>query len=243
MPGLSGLRGLSGLSGIAGKKAAPSAPHYGVNCASGTAAIKTAASALLDGLSLLTIEGWIKIPALNSGLNRSVLAHEPGTDNGFDLWLTDTDGLALYVGNHAGSEAYATATSGLAAGVWTHFAAVCDGTYAAVFMAGVLGQRTVLASPLGTTTSAMTLGSSISAWPHDALSGSIAHVRISNSVRYPTGNSTYTVPTAPFVVDGNTLDLWAMTEGTGTTCADTGTNNLVATLGGSPAPTWVAGPF
>jgi hypothetical protein len=68
-----------------------------------------------------------------------------------------------------------------------------------------------------------------------AFPGFIQEVRLSNSARY-TG-ATYTIPTARFTVDANTIGLWHCDEGAGTSVADSGVNGLTGTLAGT-VPTW-----
>jgi hypothetical protein len=76
--------------------------------------------------------------------------------------------------------------------------------------------------------------------------GALDEVRISNVARY-TGN--FSVPTAPFAADANTLGLWSFDAGSGQTAADESGNGNNGRLGSgtgadSADPTWVAGfPF
>lgn len=69
--------------------------------------------------------------------------------------------------------------------------------------------------------------------------GAIALIRVSSNQRY--SGSTYTVPTAPFVDDANTIGLYLMDEGSGTTMGDSSGNGFDGELINSP--TWGAGPF
>lgn len=71
--------------------------------------------------------------------------------------------------------------------------------------------------------------------------GIIDELRISNNIRY--SGATYTVPTAPFTTDANTLALYHFNEGTGQTSVDATSNNAAAILGPTGAveaadPSW-----
>lgn len=69
--------------------------------------------------------------------------------------------------------------------------------------------------------------------------GEMDEIRLSNSLRY-TGSS-YTVPTAPFETDSNTMWLWHADEGSGTTATDAsgnGNNGSLEVGGPSAAPQW-----
>jgi hypothetical protein len=71
-----------------------------------------------------------------------------------------------------------------------------------------------------------------------SLNGLMSEFRLSNVLRY-TGAS-YTVPTSPLGVDGNTVGYWTFDENTGTVLTDrAGSANGTRVLnGGSPPPSW-----
>lgn len=72
--------------------------------------------------------------------------------------------------------------------------------------------------------------------------GDISEIRISNNRRY--NGATYTVPTAAFTSDGNTLWLAHLNEGSGTTVTDSSSSGINGSLDGSSGPTWgTADPF
>ena len=66
-------------------------------------------------------------------------------------------------------------------------------------------------------------------------SGTIDEVRISNTARYTSNFS----PATSFTSDGNTVALWHLNDGSGTSAADSSGNGHTGTLEGSPTPTWV----
>lgn len=72
--------------------------------------------------------------------------------------------------------------------------------------------------------------------------GLASEIRVSDIQRY-TG-TTYTVPTAPFTADANTVGLYHMGEQAGTSMGDSSGNSIAGELVGSPVPTWsTASPF
>lgn len=74
--------------------------------------------------------------------------------------------------------------------------------------------------------------------------GLLSCLRISDNIRY--SGATYTVPSGPFSNDANTLGLYQMREGGGTTIADESGNNQTMTLltDGNSQPVWsTSSPF
>jgi hypothetical protein len=69
--------------------------------------------------------------------------------------------------------------------------------------------------------------------------GAIALIRVSDVRRY-TG-TTYAVPTEPFTTDANTVGLYLMGEGSGTTMGDSSGNGFDGEL--IQSPSWGSGPF
>jgi hypothetical protein len=74
-------------------------------------------------------------------------------------------------------------------------------------------------------------------------SGALDEVCISNTVRYSVD---FSVPTAPYVNDANTLGLWSFDEGSGQTANDESASGNDGTLGSTAGadlndPAWVAG--
>ncbi len=65
-------------------------------------------------------------------------------------------------------------------------------------------------------------------------------IRFSNITRYNRSGG-YTVPTAPLVVDANTMALWRLEEDIGATTYDATANDNDGTLTGPDFPSWIAG--
>jgi hypothetical protein len=66
--------------------------------------------------------------------------------------------------------------------------------------------------------------------------GDISEIRVSTSLRY--NAATYDVPTAPFTTDANTVGLYHLDDGAGTTPNDSSGDGNDGTLIGNPVPSW-----
>jgi hypothetical protein len=125
------------------------------------------------------------------------------------------DGTGMWVG--VSQQTYGiTTTTGATTGVWQHFCATrdsggtvrlyIDGTYKTQGSSGTYNG----AATIGVNTCPFVGGQSVSPY----LNGYMNELRISNINRYPVGGTNnITVPTAPFVNDGNTLLLVHGTQG------------------------------
>jgi len=122
----------------------------------------------------------------------------------------------------------------------SHIALVWDGTTVNIYLNGTK-QGSGLALGAGNTGNPainLSIGNQTAGgrcWP-----GWIQEVRISKNARY---TANFSVPETPFVNDANTVGLWHLNEGTGTNCADSGSNSLTGTASGTPVPAWVSGHF
>ena len=163
-----------------------------------------ASSALCSNLwaSPWTIEAWVYLTALPGGaLYPPIFARQQiggGADWAFQI-------------NPSGTLFFQTAAqqiSGptLALGTWYHVAATYDGARCNVYTSynsSSVGSVTVTGADMAYTPSRNFL---IAAYPSPTsyyITGNLADVRVSNVARY-TGSS-YTVPSAPFTTDSNTL--------------------------------------
>lgn len=66
--------------------------------------------------------------------------------------------------------------------------------------------------------------------------GDISEIRFSTNRRY--NGVTYTIPSAPFTTDAETVGLYHLDENTGTTAADSSGDVNTGTLIGNPVPAW-----
>jgi hypothetical protein len=115
------------------------------------------------------------------------------------LYITTAQiGFATNIGSATN---YNAGAAGFAVGSWSHVAVTFDGTRSNVYVGGALS-NTIPVSAISTPytpTSSFQVGIAY----NTQYQGNLADLRVSNVARY-TGSS-YTVPTAPFVTDRNTL--------------------------------------
>lgn len=163
----------------------------------------------------------------------------------------DGEALAFGVENGAASQRTLIGATDVCTGSWVHvaftrqrssgdLAIYVGGTRDAVFAGGPGGDLSyddTRGSP-STWDPYFALGGEKHALGVPGYTGYIDEMRLSNSLRY-TGTS-YTIPTTPFTVDANTLALYHMNEGTGTTMGDDDESaDGTLTVGGpNNAPQW-----
>ena len=189
-----------------------------------------------------TIELWMKGSSVGQNFITAGLASPwSGAVNGWALGDWKGDGKVHFYDVHSPTYAFddthshLTSTTGVFNGNWHHIAVTYNGSVQTLWIDGV-SESTITNSfvqstesgPLYLGTLTPTIGT---------LNGIIDSVRISNSVRYTT---TFTPPTS-FVSDGNTVLIYNLDEGSGTTAADGSGNSRTLTLHGSPLPSWVTG--
>ena len=115
-------------------------------------------------------------------------------------------------------------------GVWYAVAGSYDGAKLRLFVNGELVGSLDTTGSIATSTQPFFIGSVEG--QGDIFNGLIDEVRISNTARYA---ANYAVPATPFTTDANTLGLWHLDEGTGTTAVDA-SGNANGTL--ADGPTW-----
>lgn len=115
-------------------------------------------------------------------------------------------------------------------GAWYALAGTYDGTKLRLFVNGELVGSFNTTGAIATSTKPLYIGSVEG--QGDVFNGYVDEVRVSNIVRYP---ATYALPSTAFSPDANTLGLWHLDEGTGTTAADASGNANGSLVGG---PTW-----
>jgi hypothetical protein len=199
---------------------------------------------LVDGQAQGTVELWFSAEdwgpnaslwSLGDGLpgvtftNAMLGSHELVSTQALAFGTFDDDG--------AGGVDWRWTDSGFVPplGVWTHVAATWSDQGRALFVDGSLvGQAA--------TTSALPVGAVVgllgaTAWGHH-FAGHIARVRISSSVRHTEGFT----PARGYWPDADTLAIWHLDEGKGTTAADASGQGHDGSINERPAneTTWAA---
>jgi len=152
-----------------------------------------------------TIEAWV-YPTSFTGANQIVFKGYTSGATGYDIhmFLTQTTGApAVYWSGSNGQNA--TSSTAVPLNTWTHVAVTFDGTRANVYQSNFTTPTSVTVTNQTYTPSfGFVVGAfSPTVTPFNQFVGNLADVRVSNVARY-TG-STYTVPSAPFTNDSNTL--------------------------------------
>jgi hypothetical protein len=184
----------------------------------------------------LTVEAWVR-PAVNN--EDGVVIAAADDDTGWSLELNNGR-LTFWVSTSQGWR-FSRDNTTLQAGQWYHVAATYDNGTAYTF---VNGNRSSARS-VGTLIQGPSLR--FGGVPgYFYFGGALDEVHISNVVRYA---GDFSVPTAPFTADANTLGLWHLDEGSGQIATDVSASANSGTLGNSgnvdgADPTWVEGyPF
>ncbi len=180
-----------------------------------------------------TAEAWVWAQTANQA---AILIGNFDDNNGWSLELLN--GRPVFWRGLNGSWANVSSATTLSTQAWHHVAVThvastgvarifVDGQQVATGTVGVLGQGPNIF-----------LGGA-SGYPY--FTGLLDEVRLSNSVRY-TGS--YTVPTAGFSSDAQTIALFSLNEGTGQTAVSSGGSSATLLLGSSSAvessdPLWV----
>jgi len=185
----------------------------------------------------VTVEMWLRPAAANE---TGILILGGNDDSGWSFEM-ENGRIVFWVRTNQGWQSNTHPTV-LQAGVWYHVAAIYGASSIRTFVNGQASTATA-AGPTLTQGPLVQMGA-FAGYP--AFAGALDDVRISNVVRY-TGN--FAVPTAPHVIDANTVDLWRFDEGAGQIAADSAGAPNNATLGASNQadasdPVWVTGyPF
>ena len=175
-----------------------------------------------------TVELWVK--ATNAGTLKVMASHA-----GWWYLAMDASGKPYFeYGWNAGTNMAMTGTTTIGDGAWHHVAMTLVNGAGSLYVDGVLqGSSSVTRNAVGMagdSTNRFVLGNHLNnpsafMWP-----GSIDEVRVSNVARY-TG-STYTVPTAAFTPDANTVGLYHL-ENNGTADTSGALRTLSSALSGS----------
>lgn len=175
-----------------------------------------------------TVEAWIK-PKTNQGF---VAGNYYGGDIAGHAIILDPTylyGLAAFNAKLFG----AFPIHSIALNSWSHLALTWDTPIITLWHNGInIATDTPLSYPLAHHTGYRVGGHQKS--PDPKLDGHITQVRYSDVIRY-TSNFT---PATDFTTDANTVALWRMTEGTGTTVADASGNGHTLNFPVTNPPTW-----
>lgn len=195
----------------------------------------------LQGLSAVTIECWVYLtnyPNSSPGNAKAFNFFNGGTQTGYQIQVNSAGTLTSQVGNSSVNTS-GTSTPVIPLNAWTHIATSWNGTSVFGFINGVNVTTNGLSG--GTTGNpALTPAIGNQAASGRAFPGTISELRISNTARY---TANFTPQTTPFTPDANTVGLYHMWEGTGTTVNDNSSQQNNGTLSGTPLPTWSNGYF
>lgn len=178
-----------------------------------------------------TAEGWFQCDSGAAG-TRALFGKRALSDNGWGFRMTSA--TLTGVVNCATTHAASTRAQNFQDGTWHHFAMTFDDAgdrKVDIFVDGTEITYGTQVTGVGAVKDDSALGLYIgedfpSNWP---FKGKIGWCRISNSVRY-TGTFTPAPRNSPPANDANTIRLFKMDEGTGTTINDSSTNAQDGTL-------------
>ena len=195
-----------------------------------TGAVVAPASATLNSLTTMTVEAWI-LSESNEWANNGQRVID-GVIQLFPYFATNA--IQFQVNGGSGTVRNSVPQT---LGAWTHVAGTYNGTTTTLYVNGALITTAAYTGNSGTPAN-FTIGNGTGA--NRAWVGSIQELRLSNNLRY---SATFTPQQSVFTSDANTLLLYHMNEGTGTTCFDSGPNGLHAPFTGTVYPTWGPGLF
>lgn len=229
----------------AGGAAAAAASYYVIDYNGTTTKINGGHGASLADLCLvnLTAEAWVKPTGWgeSSGGGQVFSKYNSGYSAGWELTFRQSvTSFAAFVKTNVGYEGGNFAPTQSPDSAWRHVALTFTGASTKIlslFVNGVKSSTTV--GVTGTpsadgATSDMIIGNLADG--SRTFAGSIGWMRISNSIRY-TGTFTPVARCSPPATDGNTVLLYKLTAGSGTTITDSSGNGNAGTL---TSGTWTA---
>ncbi|MBS1736471.1 MAG: T9SS type A sorting domain-containing protein [Bacteroidetes bacterium] len=194
-------------------------------------------NAMLNGVTIWTMELWVKTTESRANAtywNRpSLMATVSSGNSSGDFGIITNNGyIGMWSGlNSSGDNDFLSSTVQINNNNWHHIAAVNDGSNIKLYVDGVLAGS--ISSGLGLFTNGCPLtigaGSLNFGWGGNGASntnfwhqGIYDEVRISNNVRY---SSNFSVPTAAFIADVNTVALYHLDACVGNGVPDASSNN------------------
>lgn len=172
--------------------------------------LETTETQVIPATGDYTVEGWVYLNSTTEARQTFVAQYDAGTSGRWEFGTFGNDGLILFINGSTNVLLYGPNTASMdvniSTGVWKHWATTRDGDVFSVFYDGDrIGQQTV--SGITVQDRYLVVGSrgelSDANSPVFNLDGHMDEVRVSSSVRY-TG-TTYTVPTAAFNNDNDTI--------------------------------------
>lgn len=193
-----------------------------------TAKVAVDYNAALNISTNLTLElDWIPD---NVTQNCGLLVKSPLSSDQGDYNLNSYNGRIYFRLNGSTSEGsgQCTSTTTLTAGELYRIRAVYDGSKQYIFVNGILDGEANYSTSITNHNYGIVLGNYYDG--NYAQAGNLANVRISNSVR---GTAQYVPTGVAYTNDANTVLLWKLNEGTGTSITDYSSNGLPGTVSGS----------
>ena len=201
----------------------------------GTSQSVTTPVNMMNGLTVFTIEYWIKTTENRSSGTywqrpNMVAATSNGAPSGDFGITTDNGYIGMWSGlNNGGDNFFLSATKQINDNAWHHIAAVNNGTIVTLYVDGV--SQGTITSGLGFNTTGAGIGIGAASLSF-SFSGNVGNsnffhqgiydeVRFSNSARYA---SNFTVPAAAFTTDANTVALYHLDGCTGGLVPDASAN-------------------
>ncbi len=208
-------------SGTGGGGSGPNS--LSVNGSSAYAEVPNSSSINIAGP--LTMEAWIKLPAVSTTL-QPILDHSPslGNEGGYDMYVTETGKARMDIFYYP-SYQYLIGATTLTANVWHHIAGVYDGSQLRLYVDGQLDGSVNLSSPMTSTNVQLRIGRNNYLYTPIYFNGLIDEVRISTGALY---SSNFT-PAASLTASGSTKGLWKFD---GQTATDSSANGNNGTLNG-----------
>lgn len=215
-------------------------PAKGVkfSAVSDTSTLTITNNALLQGLTTFTYECWLRIDKVPTTNN--IFIGYYNTNKGFQGYIDTTGKVVIQVGNNTTNANFDSGGNLIDIGGWNHVAFVWDFSNNLV-RAFLRGAQVNTAGLTGGTTNNPAANFFIgnNAGANRCFQGIIQEARLSNSVRYTAAG--FTPSNRQLTTDSNTIGLWHMDEGVGTSIADSSGNSLTGTISGSPTPQWAGG--
>jgi YD repeat-containing protein len=190
-----------------------------------TAYVEVPNSSNLNIAGALTMEAWIKLPAVSTTY-QPIIDKSPsvGNEGGYDLFVTDTGKARMDI-FYSPSYQWLIGNTTLTAGVWHHLAGVYDGSQLRLYVDGQLDGSVNLSSPMTGSTVQLRIGKNNYLYGPLYFNGLIDEVRISTGALY---SSNFT-PAGTLTASSSTKGLWKFD---GQTTNDSSANGNNGSLNG-----------